>query len=98
MTDTELLQKIKIGLGISDTYHDDVLKLHIESAKDIMRSSGVRKAVVNSSVSVGCILAIVNDLYNYSSGGVKLSDFSVKRIIQLCYVTEDEVTDNVQTE
>lgn len=95
MTEAELLEKVKTGLGISGDYHDDVLQVYIDSVKEFMRSAGVVEAVVNSSVSVGCIIAGVNDLYNYSSGGVKLSDFTIKRIIQLCYKTADEVKKDV---
>lgn len=95
MTEAELLKRVKTGLGISGDYHDEVLQIYIDSMKEFMRSAGVVEEVVNSSVSVGCIIAGVNDLYNYSSGGVKLSDFTVKRIIQLGYKTADEVKDNV---
>lgn len=98
MTEAELLQQIKIGMGFADTFHDEALKLRINEMKDFMRSKGVKEDVINSPASVGCILAGVNDLYYYASGGVKLSDYTVKRVIQLKHKKADEVTNNVQTE
>jgi len=83
MTETELLTKVKKGLGISGTYQDDTLQVHIDTVKAFMRDAGVAETVVNDAVSVGCILAGVNDLWNYSSGGVTFSDFFNKRVIQL---------------
>lgn len=95
MTETELLLKVKTALGISGDFHDETLQIYIDSVKEFMHSSGVDEAVINSSVSVGCIIAGVNDLYNYSSGEVKFSDFTIKRIIQLSYKTAEEVADYV---
>lgn len=94
MTDDELLVKVKTGLMITGTQFDDVLKLHIQSVKEFMISSGVKKSVVDDAVSVGCILTGVNDLWNNASGGVKFSDFFMKRLIQLCYA-DYEVGDDV---
>lgn len=92
MTETELLTKVKTGLGISGDYQDEILKIHIDSVKSFMISSGVDEAIVNSEVSVGCILAGVNDLWNYGSGSVKLSEFTKQRIIQLsCEAVADDV-------
>lgn len=83
MTEAELLTKVKTGLGISGTYQDDKLKIHIQNVKDFMKSAGVADDVIESEASVGCILVGVNDLWNYSSGGVKFSDFFNQRVIQL---------------
>lgn len=83
MTDAELLEKVKKGLGISGTYQDETLQIHIDSAKAFMKSAGVSETLINSPASVGCILTGVNDLWNYSSGGVKFSDFFYQRVTQL---------------
>ena len=92
MTEAELLEKVKTGLGISGDYQDDILKIHIDSVKNFMRSAGVAETVINSDASVGCILAGVNDLWNYGSGSVKLSEFTKQRIIQLsCEAVTDDV-------
>jgi hypothetical protein len=95
MTDTELLNMVKTGLGISGNYQDEILKIHIDNVKQFMISAGVAESVVNSEVSVGAILIGVNDLWNYSSGGVKFSEFFKQRVIQLSL---KEVTSDVQTE
>ena len=85
MTNAELLVKIKQGLFGSDngTWRDDMLTVYIDEVKAFMRDAGVPTDVVDSEASVGCILIGVNDLWNYSGGGVKFSDYFHRRIIQL---------------
>lgn len=90
MTDTALLNMVKTGLGISGDYQDEILKIHIDNVKQFMISAGVAEAVVNSKVSVGAILIGVNDLWNYSSGGVKFSEMFKQRLIQLSAVALDK--------
>lgn len=83
MTDAEILEKVKKGLGISGEYNDEMLTVYIDTVKDYMRSSGVSEDVLTSSASVGCILLGVNDLWNYGSGSVKFSEVFKQRLIQL---------------
>lgn len=85
ITENELLTKIKIGLfgSAAGEYRDEMLKVYIAEVKDFMREAGVPESVISSEKSVGCILLGVNDLWNYSAGGVKLSDYFVRRVIQL---------------
>lgn len=83
MTDNELLQKIKTGLGIKGDYQDDTLKFYIDETKAFMISSGVKKETVDSELSVGCIMRGVSDLWNFGSGSVKFSEYFIQRIIQL---------------
>ena len=83
MTDTELLNKIKDGLGISGDYHDNTLRVYIEEVKSFMISAGVPREVVNDDVSVGIILRGVADLWNYGSGNASLSDYFKMRLVQL---------------
>lgn len=91
MTEAELLQKVKTALGISGDFHNEILTIYINSAKEFLRSAGVAESVVNSEASVGFILLAVNDMYNYSSGNVKLSPLAEMQLIQLCKkkVSED---------
>ena len=85
MTDAELLNKVKIGLfgSASGNWRDEILQVYIDEVKAFMLDAGVPKAVIDSEASVGCILTGVNDLWNYSSGGVKFSEYFRQRVIQL---------------
>ena len=85
MTDAELLTKIKIGLfgNAAGEWRDEMLQVYIDEVKCFMRDAGVSADVVNGESSVGCIMLGVNDLWNYSSGGVRLSDYFKQRVIQL---------------
>lgn len=83
MDNAELLAKVKSGLGITTNYQDDTLQVYIDGAKAFMRSAGVKQSVIDSPASVGCILQIVSDTWNYGSGAVKISPLAEMRIIQL---------------
>lgn len=83
MTDAEILAAVKTGLGITTDYQDDLLQLYIDDVKAFMTSAGVSANVLLSSASVGCILRGVADLWNYSSGSTKFSEYFKQRVIQL---------------
>lgn len=85
MTDSELLQKVKKGLGISGTYQDETLQLYIDEVKEYMKSAGVSQTVIDDSGSVGVIVRGVADLWNYGSGSAELSPYCRQRIIQLAW-------------
>lgn len=83
MTDAEILTKVKTGLGITTNYQDDLLNIYIKDVEAFMISAGVSASVVTSAAAVGCILRGVSDLWNYSPGGVKYSEYFKQRVIQL---------------
>lgn len=85
MTDAEIIKKVKIGLFGSDSgnWRDDMLQEYINEVKSFMRGAGVSDTMLTSEEAVGCIMIGVNDLWNYSSGGVKLSEYFKQRVIQL---------------
>lgn len=89
MTDAELLEKVKLGLGIVGNHLDGTLSVYIEDVKAFMISAGVSQEVANSSASVGCILRGVADLWNYGSGSVGFSDYFKMRITQLAMIGAD---------
>lgn len=91
LTDTELLNEVKKGLGITGTYQDETLKVHINEVKAYLSDAGVKTTVINSSVSVGVIVRGVSDLWNYGSDNAILSDYFYQRAKQLIYA---EVTEN----
>lgn len=86
MTDTELLSKVKIGLGITGTYQDETLMTYIDEVKNFLIDAGVSTDVLNSSVSVGVIIRGVSDLWNYGMGTAELSTYFIYRALQLKYV------------
>lgn len=94
MADINLLEKIKRGLGIVGTYQDATLQVYIDEVKAFMQSAGVNTEIIESTLSVGCIMRGVADLWNYGSGNAKLSEYFKMRVIQLKAMHGD---DNVQT-
>lgn len=83
MTDTELLTRIKNGLGITGGFQDATLTVYVDEVKAFMVSAGVPQSVVESDVSVGCIMRGVADLWNYGSGNASLSEYFKMRLVQL---------------
>lgn len=83
LTAAERLAKVKTALGISGDYQDDTLTFYIDEVIEELVDAGVARSVAESNAAVGCIALGVNDLWNYSSGGVKHSDYFYKRLIQL---------------
>lgn len=83
MTDTELLTKIKNGLGITGDFQNETLQVYISEVKSFMESAGVEKKTIESDVSVGCIMRGVADLWNYGSGNTSLSEYFKMRVLQL---------------
>lgn len=83
MTDAELLIRVKNGLGITGDFQDDTLKVYIDEVKAFMSSSGVQDSIIESDVSVGCIMRGVADLWNYGAGNASLSNYFQLRLIQL---------------
>lgn len=83
MTDAEILAKVKLGLGITTSYQDEMLKVYIADVMAFMADAGVPADVCRDTASVGCILRGVADVWNYSAGGVKYSETFKQRVIQL---------------
>lgn len=83
MTDAQILDAVKTGLCITTEYQDRLLMLYINDVKAFMIDAGVPEAIVTSQEAVGCILRGVSDLWNYSAGGVKFSEYFKQRVVQL---------------
>lgn len=91
LTAAERLEMVKQALGMAgNDYQNDTLSLYIEEVMDFMLSAGVQPAIVESSVAVGCIAIGVDDLWNYSSGEVRLSEYFRQRVIQLSLKRVDD--------
>ena len=85
LTAAERLVKVKYALyGNADgAYNDEQLQLYIDEVIDELISAGVKREIAESAAAVGCIACGVNDLWNYTSGGVKHSEYFNRRLIQL---------------
>lgn len=83
LTTAERLAKVKTALGIGGDYQNETLTIYIDEVIAEMIAAGVTKEVAESTAAVGCIACGVNDLWNYSSGGVKHSEYFNRRLIQL---------------
>lgn len=96
LTAADRLAKVKTALGMNGSnYQDETLSLYIGEVVDFMIDAGVQREVAESEAAVGCIAVGVNDLWNYSSGGVRFSDYFKSRIMQLSL---KRVETNVQTD
>ena len=83
LTTAERLAKVKTALGIGGDYQNETLAIYIDEVIAEMIAAGVKQEVAESAAAVGCIACGVNDLWNYSSGGVKHSEYFNRRLIQL---------------
>lgn len=96
LTAAKRLEKVKTALGMNGSnYQDDTLSLYIGEVLDYMIGAGVQRAVAESEAAVGCIAVGVNDLWNYSSGGVRFSEYFKSRVVQL---SMKKVNTDVQTD
>lgn len=89
MTDAELLEKVKTGLGITGTYQDETMKIYIGEVKEYLLNAGVNSKTLDSLAAVGVITRGVSDLWNYGAGDAQLSDYFVQRVMQLRLVEDD---------
>lgn len=85
----DILQEVKDRLVITDNFHNAMLNGYIEDVKQFMISGGVKKSIVESEKSIGCIARGVSDLWMDNL----LSETFKQRMIQLTFEVED-----VQTE
>lgn len=92
LTEAERLAKVKYALygNATQSYNDEQLKFYIEEVLDEMIHAGVKGNVAKSAAAVGCIACGINDIWNFSSGTVKHSDYYNRRLVQLTLRRGDE--------
>lgn len=78
-----LLSSVKSALGITGTYHDNLLSIYIEEVISFMQDAGVALSIINSDSSIGCITKGVADLWNNGYSKSELSPYFKMRVIQL---------------
>lgn len=86
-----VLEEVKTRLGITGTFHDDLIQAYILDVKAFLSSSGVPDEIIESQDAYGCITRGVADLWNYGNGEGKLSPVFYQRVIQMAY---QEVNDD----
>lgn len=93
MTDAELLEKVKLRLGVTGTYQDDTIRGHIDDVKAYLTDAGVPAEVLASEASVGVISRGVSDSWNYGAGDGEFSPMFYQRAEQLRHKAEEENND-----
>lgn len=76
-----LLDDVKNALGITGNYQDSTLLVYIDEVKGFLTDAGISE----SNMTSGIIVRGVADLWNYGAGDGKLSDYFLKRAVQLAY-------------
>lgn len=77
----EMLAGVKDALGIGGNYQDNTISEYIEEVLDFLEGAGVDV----SRVKPGLVARGVSDLWNYGSGGGKLSEYFKQKAIQMSY-------------
>ena len=76
-----MLAGVKAALGIGGTYQDATLTEYINEVNAFLESAGVDM----DQVKPGLVARGVSDLWNYGTGGGKLSEYFMQRAAQLSY-------------
>lgn len=86
MTELELINECKIGLGYQeDTDINKPIKQKITAVKSFMRRAGVSEETLSSEDAIGVIVMGVGDIWNQEAGAVKFSPAFISMIAQLTY-------------
>lgn len=83
MANFDMLEHVKLCLGITGEYHDATLRAYIQDVQAYLQDAGVPEAVTLSNACGGVVARGVADLWNYGTGGAALSPFFHERAAQL---------------
>ena len=86
MDKSALLEDVRTALGITGNYQDNTLMLYIDEVTEFLIDAGVTE----NHITVGIVSRGVTDLWNYSSGEGKFSDYFLKRAVQLSYKGDEQ--------
>ena len=76
-----LLADVKTALGITGDYQDSTLQIYVDEVVEFLMDAGVTQ----KNISSGIVARGVADLWNYGGAEGKLSDYFMKRAVQLSY-------------
>jgi hypothetical protein len=91
MTDAELLEKVKAGLGTQGTYNDPVLLPKVLAVKSYMLNAGITAEQIEGDLGIACLTIGVNDIWNMASGELKFSSVFNTMAFQLQVVSIPDV-------
>ena len=81
MSETTLLDSVKLALGITGTFQDATISEYIDEVVAFLKDAGISAA----NVTPGIVARGVSDLWNYGAGEGKLSAYFIQRAVQLSY-------------
>jgi len=73
LSQSELLEKVKQGLSIVDTFNDAQLTIKVMAVKQYCINGGVSETVLDTELGYALITLGVTDIWNLASGEVKFS-------------------------
>lgn len=73
MTNEELLEKVKTGLGITSPYTDGTISIKAIAVKQYMLNAGVTNEIIETELGIAALTVGVNDIWNLKSGEVAFS-------------------------
>jgi hypothetical protein len=88
MPEINILSEVKNRIGVTGTYHDNLLNGYIADVKGYMKDAGVSTSIIEGVDAVGVIAQGVKDLWVLGGGEVKFSPFFYERVTQLKYKLE----------
>lgn len=83
MAEFSMLEHVKLCLGITDEYHDDILQAYIDDVTEHLIDSGIPERIAATKACGGVVARGVADLWNYGSGGAALSPYFHERAAQI---------------
>lgn len=83
MATFNMLDHVKLCLGITDNYHDAMLQAYIHDVQFYLQDAGIPPDVTETEACGGVVARGVADLWNYGAGGAALSPFFHERAAQL---------------
>ncbi len=89
MAEAELLAKVKLALGETSNFADDMLLIYIDEILDYVRNAGVSDSIANASA--GVIARGVSDLWDNDGGNVRFSSYFHERVTQLALKSRGDI-------
>lgn len=74
MSDTQILEKVKIGLNADDSNdNDNGLLIKIMAVKQYMLNAGITKEAIETELGIATLTIGVNDIWLLTPGEIKFS-------------------------
>lgn len=83
MTDEQLLEKVKTGIGAAGIHNDPNLLLKVKGAKGYMTRAGLTTTQIESDLGIVTLTVLVTDFWNVQAGAIDFSPAADKLIEML---------------